>query len=133
MAKSRPFGVTLLALLAALGAIVAIIATIQWLGVSFAWYSSLTNNIWAALMWGIMALIYIWVVRMLWNVEYQGWLFVVVLATLNLVLAFASLIFDSGIQFADIAVSVAVNGLILIYGMLPNTREAFGPAPGQPE
>jgi hypothetical protein len=133
MTKSRPFGVTLLALLAALGAIVAIIATIQWLGVSFAWYSSLTNNIWAALMWGILALIYIWVVRMLWNVEYQGWLFVVVLATLNLVLAFASLIFDSGVQFADIAVSVVVNGLILIYGMLPNTREAFGPAPGQPE
>ncbi|HET6443046.1 MAG TPA: hypothetical protein VFI27_00580 [candidate division Zixibacteria bacterium] len=131
MTKSRPIGVTILALLAAVGAIVAIISTLQWFGVSFAWYSSLVNNIWYALMWALMAAIYIWLVRMLWNVDYQGWLFVVVLSTLNLILAFATLIFDSSVQFADIAAAVVVNGLILIYGMLPGTRAAFGPPPGQ--
>ena len=134
MTKSRPIGVTILALLAALGAIMAIYQTLQWLGifkVDFLWWSVRTTNIWYALMWGLLAAIYVWLVRMLWNVDYQGWLFVVVLSTLNLILAFASLIFDSGIQFADIGLTVVVNGLILIYGMLPGTREAFGTPPGQ--
>jgi hypothetical protein len=114
----------------------AVFQTLQWLGIfktDFLWYSIRVTNIWYALMWGVLALIYIWLVRMLWNVDYQAWLFVVVLSTLNLILAFTSLIFDSSIEFADIAVTVVVNGLILIYGMLPGTKDAFGPAPGQPE
>ena len=135
MSKSRPFGVTILAILAAVGAIIAIWQTLQWLGIfktDILWWSVRTTNIWYALLWGVLAAIYIWLVRMLWNVNYQGWLFVVVLSTLNLILAIASLIFDAQIQFEDIAVAVVVNGLILIYGMLPNTREAFGEPPGQP-
>jgi len=134
MTKSRPIGVTILALLAALGAIMAIYQTLQWLGifkVDFLWWSVRTTNIWYALMWGLLAAIYIWLVRMLWNVDYQGWLFVVVLATLNLILAVVSLIFDSGIEFADIALTLVINGVILLYGMLPGTREAFGTPPGQ--
>ena len=134
MTKSRPIGVTILALLAALGAIMAVYQTLQWLGIfktDILWWSVRTTNIWYALMWGLLAAIYLWLVRMLWNVDYQGWLFVVVLATLNLILAVASLVFDSGIQFADIALTLGVNGLILIYGMLPGTREAFGTPPGQ--
>ena len=134
MTKSRPIGVTILALLAALGAIMAVYQTLQWLGIfktDILWWSVRTTNIWYALMWGLLAAIYLWLVRMLWNVDYQGWLFVVVLATLNLILAVASLVFDSGIQFADIALTLGVNGLILIYGMLPGTREAFGTPSGQ--
>ena len=135
MTKSRPFGVTVLAILTALGAIMAIFHTLQWLGIfttDFLWFSVRVSNIWYALMWGILAAIYIWLVRMLWNVDYQGWLFVVVLSTLNLILAFASLIFDSSVEFADIALTVVINGLILLYGMLPGTREAFGPNPNIP-
>ena len=136
MTKSRPIGVTILAILAAVGAIMAIYQTLQWLGifkVDFLWWSVRTTNIWYALMWGLLAAIYIWLVRMLWNVDYQGWLFVVVLAGLYNQLPLPSLIFDSGIQFADIALTMVVNGLILIYGMLPGTREAFGTPPGQEE
>lgn len=136
MSKSRPIGVTVLALLAAVASILAIFQTLQWLGIiktDFLWWSVRVSNIWYALMWGLLALIYIWLVRMLWNVDYQGWLFVVVLSTLNLILAFVALIFDASVEFADIALSVVVNGLILIYGMLPGTKDAFGPAPGQPE
>jgi hypothetical protein len=136
MTKSRPIGVTLLALLAGVAAIVTIFHTLQWFGifkVDVLWFSVRTFNLFYALMYGVLALIYIWLVRMLWNVDYQGWLFVVVLSTLNLILLVASLLFDSAIAFEDIALNVAVNALILIYGMLPGTREAFGPAPGQPE
>ena len=134
MTKDRPFGVTVLAVLAAVGAILAIYQTLQWLGifkVDILWWSTRVVNIWYALMWGVLAAIYIWLVRMLWSVDYQGWLFVVVIATLNIVLAIVTWLFDSGIEFADVAVTLVVNGLILIYGMLPGTREAFGPPPGQ--
>ena len=136
MTKSRPIGVTILALLAGVAAIVTIFHTLQWLGifkVDVLWFSVRTFNLFYALMYGLLDLIYIWLMRMLWNVDYQGWLFVVVLSTLNLILLVASLLFDSAIAFEDIALNVAVNALILIYGMLPGTREAFGPAPGQPE
>ncbi|MGB3716929.1 MAG: hypothetical protein WA996_21115 [Candidatus Promineifilaceae bacterium] len=136
MTKSRPIGVTILALLAAVASILAIFQTLQWLGIfktDFLWWSVRVSNIWYALMWGLLALIYIWLVRMLWNVDYQGWLFVVVLSTLNLILAFVALIFDASVGFEDIALSVVVNGLILIYGMLPGTKDAFGPGRGQPE
>jgi hypothetical protein len=68
---------------------------------------------------------------MLWNVDYQGWLFVVVLSTLNLILLVASLLFDSNVEFDDIALNLVVNALILVYGMLPGTREAFGSPPAQ--
>lgn len=136
MTKSRPIGVTLLALLAGVAAIVTIFHTLQWLGifkVDILWFSVRKFNLLYALLYGVLAAIYIWLVRMLWNVDYQGWLFVVVLSTLNLILLVASLLFDSAIQFEDIALNVAVNALILIYGMLPGTREAFGTPPGQAE
>jgi hypothetical protein len=136
MTKSRPIGVTILALLAGVAAILAIFQTLQWSGIiktDILWWSVRVSNLWYALMWGLLALIYIWLVRMLWNVDYQGWLFVVVLSTLNLILAIVALIFDASVGFEDIALSLVVNGLILIYGMLPGTKDAFGPGPGQPE
>lgn len=128
MTKKRPFGVTLLALLAGLGAIIAIIHTLQMLhffpiGGPFGVFKFFTFDLFGALMWGILAAIYIWVMRMLWNLDQQGWLFVVVLATLNLVLAVVSIFGASSWQ--AMMPSILVNGLILIYGMLPGTKAAF--------
>jgi len=37
---------------------------------------------WVTLLWGILAVIYAWVVSMLWTVNPQGWLFVVILSGL---------------------------------------------------
>jgi uncharacterized membrane protein HdeD (DUF308 family) len=71
-----------------------------------------------------MAAIYIWVARMLWNLDPQGWLFVVALSTINLVFAVIS-IFGSSTWQAMLP-SLIVNGLILIYGLLPGTKAAFG-------
>lgn len=128
MTKKRPFGVTLLALLAGLGAIIAIIHTLQMLhlfpiGGPFGVFKFFTFDLFGALMWGILAAIYIWVMRMLWNLDQQGWLFVVVLATLNLVLAVVSIFGASSWQ--AMMPSILVNGLILIYGLLPGTKAAF--------
>ncbi len=128
MSKKRPFGITLLALLAGAGAIVALIHTLQMLHLfpisgPFGEAHFFTFDLLGALLWGLMVVIYMWVFRMLWNLDAQGWLFVVVLATLNLILAVVSIFGNS--TFQAMLPSLLVNGLILIYGMLPGTKAAF--------
>ena len=128
MAKSRPFGVTLLAIFALLAAIVAGVHAIQMFlmpftlfGGTFGFYGSPWLG---AIMWAIMAFIYLWVFRMLWSLDQQGWLFVTVLSVLNLILAFVSILGST--SFMEMLPSILVNGLILIYALLPGTKAAFG-------
>jgi hypothetical protein len=71
-----------------------------------------------------MAAIYIWLVRMLWNLDPQGWLFLVIIAIFNLILAFVSILGRS--SFQAMLPSILINGIILIYCLLPGTKEAFG-------
>jgi hypothetical protein len=128
MTRSRPFGVTLLAVLAGVAAVIAIIHTLQMLHLfpirgPFGTFSFFTFDLLGAILWGILAAIYIWLVRMLWNVDAQGWLFLVVLASLNLILAVVSIIGQSTWQ--AMLPSILINGLILIYCLLPGTKDAF--------
>lgn len=124
----RPIGVTILAILAGIAALIAIIHTLQMLHLfpisgPFGVFKFFTFDLLGAILWGLLALIYIWVVRMLWNLEPQGWLFIVALSALNLIFAVISIIGSSTWQ--AMAPSIVINGLILIYGMLPGTKEAF--------
>lgn len=128
MAKKRPFGVTLLALLAGAATIVALVHTLQMLHLfpisgPFGEAHFFTFDLLGAFLWGVMGLVYLWVFRMLWNLDPQGWMFVVVIAVFNLILAFLSLIGASTWQ--SMLPALLVNGLILIYGMLPGTKAAF--------
>ena len=126
MARNRPFVVTILAILAGLAAIQALIYTLQMLHLLPIWIGNVrffTFDFWGALLWGIMTLIWIWVFTMLWNVNPQGWLFMVFLSGLNLVLAVLSIIGNSSWQAMSTA--IIINGLVLIYCMLPNTKKAF--------
>jgi hypothetical protein len=131
MEKHRPFGVTLLAILAGLAAVVAFYHGLQLLGIlpfkigehkffapEASWF--------AAIMWGVLGFIYIWVMRMLWKLDAQGWLFVVILSALNLVMALLSIIGQS--TWDAMLPSLLVNGVILLYCLVPSTREAFGAA-----
>jgi predicted flap endonuclease-1-like 5' DNA nuclease len=129
MTKERPFGVTILAVLAAIAAIIAIFHTLQMLHLfpiqgPFGQFAFFTFDLFGAILWGILALIYFWVMSMLWNLNPQGWLFVAVLSTLNLILAVISIIGLSTWQ--AMLPSIVVNGLILIYVLMPGTKEAFG-------
>ncbi len=131
MKKSRPFGVTLLAILAFLGAAVGFYHALQLFGLlpisgPFGGIQFFVPNInWlAGAMWVILALIYIWVGRMLWNLDPQGWLFVVVLSSLNLILDVTHILGSSTIE--SLLPSIFINGIILIYGLLPGTKAAFG-------
>ena len=76
-----------------------------------------------AILYVILALIWFWVARMLWNLDPQGWLFVVILATLNLILGVISWI--AGTPFEAVFASLLINGLILLYGLMPGTKDAF--------
>jgi len=129
MSKSRPFGITVLAILAGIAAFLAIIHTLQMLHLfpirgPLGVFSFFTFDFFGALLWGLMAVIYIWLVRMLWNLNPQGWLFLVVLSILNLILAFVSVLGNS--SFEAMLPSILINGVILIYCLLPGTKEAFG-------
>ena len=130
MEKKRPLGVTMLAILAVIAGILAVYYALRMFGIippssfigqfAFAFFGI---NWLGAILYIILALIWFWVARMLWNLDAQGWLFVVVLATLNLILAVISWI--AGTPFEAVLGSLLINGLILLYGLLPGTKEAF--------
>lgn len=124
--KKRPFGITLLAIFSLIAAVVAVWHTLQMLHLApvvFGPVHFFQFDLFGAIMWGIMVLIYLWVFRMLWNVEPQGWLFVTVLSALNLILALVSIIGQSNLT--EMAPAIVINGLILIYALLPRTKAAF--------
>ena len=83
-----------------------------------------TFDLLGALLWGIMVLIYVWVFRMLWNLDPQGWLFITVIAVINLVLAFLSVF--GATTWTEMLPAFLINGIILIYALLPGTKAAFG-------
>ena len=129
MEKKRPIGVMILAILAIVGAIVAIYYTLQMLHLipitgPFGVFKFFTFDLLGAILWGILAAIYIWVARMLWNLDPQGWLFVAVLSTLNLIIALISVLGNS--TWEAMLPAILINGLILIYCLLPGTKAAFG-------
>ena len=126
--KERPFGVTVLAILAGVAAVLAAIHTLQFLGIfkfDVGFLSVRYTNFWYALMWGLLVWVYIWLVQMLWNVNPQAWLFLVVITTFNLIMNALYLV-GPETTFNMLSVSTLVNALILIYCMLPGVKKAFG-------
>ena len=127
VSKKRPFGVTILAVLAGILAVLAGIHALQSLGI-FPYVIGPVKvhafNFWNFLMWGIMVWIYAWLVRMLWNVDPQAWLFLAVITVFNLILDFVAMIGSAA--WTDVSVSFLINIIVLIYIMLPSTKRAFG-------
>lgn len=129
--KERPFAVTVLAILSAIAAVFAAVHALQALGILplfFVGGPQLPSaNWWSALMWGLMVWVWVWLTRMLWNVDPQAWMFLAVIAVFNLILDTVAVIFGGyGTTFSDYSLSFLVNGLILLYVMLPGTKAAFG-------
>ena len=127
--KQRPVGVTILAILAGVVAVLAAIHTLQFLGILPFFIGPVafrTFNFFYALMWALLVWVYIWLVRMLWRVDRMAWIFLVIITGFNLILDFVAML--GGRTWQDISVSFFINGIILIYCMLPGVREAFGPA-----
>ena len=127
---NRPIAVTILAILAVIAALLAIGDVLRYLGLlpvatfgelkffGFSWIG--------AIMAGLLALIWLWVAKMLWTLDPRGWLFVVVIAVVNLIFIAVAILGDSSYQ--DMLLAIVVNGLALILGLLPGTKAAFGQA-----
>ena len=125
---NRPFAVTLLAIVAGIAGIVAVMDVVRYLGIlpvaALGELSFYGSNYFGAFMAGIVALIWFSVARQLWNLDPRGWMFVVVIAIFNLILAGVQII--SGTPIQAIALSLGLSGLALILALLPGTRAAFG-------
>ena len=123
----RPIGVTILAILAGVLAVIAGVRTLQFLGLLPFFFGPVpfrSFSLFAALMWGLMVWVYVWLGKMLWDVRPEGWMFLAVISVFNLILEFVTLV--GGAVWQDVSLSFLVNGLILIYVMLPGTKKAFG-------
>lgn len=129
--RHRPFGITVLAILAGIAFIVNAFVTLLFLGAIpvalFGGTGFFGAAILGAILWGLMALIWAWVATGLWNLNPQAWLFIVVLAILDLILAGISLLGATTLQ--AMLPTIIVNAAILIYCVLPGVQEAFGPLP----
>ena len=126
MEKSRPFGITLLAIAAGIAAVLAAIATLRFLGL-FPFLGPLNIrifNLWYALLYGLLTWVWIWLAQMLWRVDPQAWIFLAVITVFNLTINFVILI--TGGEWYDVNVSVILNALVLIYMLLPGVRKSFG-------
>jgi len=128
-AKHRPIGVTILAVVAGFMAVWAILLTLRWLGL-VPWFGPgpaiRVFSIWYALLYGLLAWVYIWLTKMLWEVDPSAWLFLAVITVFNLVLNFITLIVNEFGNTDTLVVSIVINALVLIYIMLPGVKEAFG-------
>ena len=127
--KERPIGVTILAILAGIAAVLAAIHALQFLGIlpffiGSSGYKVHAFSFWYALMYGLLVWVYIWLAQMLWRVVRQAWLFLVMITMFYLILDFFALF--GATTWGDVAVSVILNAVILLYCMLPGVRSAFG-------
>ena len=120
----RPFGVTVLAILSGFLAVLAIFGALRFLGVMFRPVGMVVPGFWYALMYGLLAWVYIWLTQMLWRLDPAAWLFLAVITVFNLVLNFIVMV--TGNAFTDVSTAIVVNALILLYVMLPGTKKAFG-------
>jgi len=75
-------------------------------------------------MFALMAWVYSWLAQMLWHMQPQAWIFLAVVTVFNLMVELLVIIGNG--SYADVQLSFILNGLILIYIMLPGTRSAFG-------
>ena len=126
----RPFAVTLLAIIAALAGIVAVLDTLRLLGIlpiaqlGEMKFFTPSANIFGAIMAGIVALIWFWAAKKVWNLDPQGWLFVVSIAAIYLIFDVVALIGGTPIQ--SMWLSLLITFLALILALLPGTKQAFG-------
>ena len=124
----RTIWTDLLTLLAILAGVTAIIDTLRYLGIlpiAEVWNLQFYEQMWlGALMSGLIAVIWFTVAAQLWKLDQRGWIFVVIVATLNLVLLGLSAI--GGSTWQSVMPGVVMSAVVILLSLLTSTREAFG-------
>src|SRR5438874_12900321 len=95
--KERPIGVTILAILAGIAAVLAAIHALQFLGIlpffiGSSGYKVHAFSFWYALMYGLVVWVYIWLAQVLWRVDLQAWLVLVMMTLFDLTLVLVALL-----------------------------------------
>jgi len=125
-ARHRPFMVTILAIVVGLLAVLSAVHLLQALGIVpyvIGRFEVRAFSLLYAIMWGLMIWVWVWLIQMLWRVEPQAWIFLVVVSMFNLMLDFFLLLGQT--NWPDVSVSFLINSLVLLYCMLPSTRRTF--------
>ena len=126
-ARHRPIMVTILAIGAGLLAVLSAVHLLQALGILpfvIGRFEVRAFSLFHAIMFGLLVWVWGWLVQMLWKVEPQAWIFLVVVSMFNLVLDFVLLLGET--SWSDVSISFLVNAVVLLYCLLPGTRRAFG-------
>lgn len=131
--RERNWAVWVLVILAVIAGILALVDAARYMGwlafsipvmgkdISFV----LPNAQWfAALMSALVGVIYFVVAGWLYNLNPSGWLFVVVIALIDIVFLFLAILGKS--TFSSVAVQLVVNAALLILAFLPGTQAAYG-------
>ena len=80
---------------------------------------------------GLLVLIWWSTAAQLWRLDPRGWLFMVLVATLNLIFLVMAWIGTS--SFLSISSGLVINIVALVLGLLPSTKAAFGMPLAQPK
>jgi hypothetical protein len=127
MEQARPIGVLFLVFLAILGAINAFIYMLQMLHILPTYLGPVAFyqfSLIGAAFWGFLAFIWLGVAGALWIMHPQGWMFMVLIATFDLIYGIICAL--GGSSWEAMAPIIIISGLVLIYCMLPGTKKAFG-------
>jgi hypothetical protein len=123
----RTAAIWILLILAVLAGLVAAWQALQYAGLlpfSLGPLKFYASNWFAAIMEAILAAIWFWVAKMIYDLNPSGWLFVVVIAVVNLIFAFVAWL--AGSNFNALLLYAGLNLLALILGLLPSTKSNFG-------
>jgi hypothetical protein len=118
--------VTLLAIVAGILAVLAVVHVLQALGIVPVVVGRLEIRAFSliyAIMWGLMVWVWVWLIQMLWRLDPRAWVFLLVISMFNLVFDFVMLVGEP--TWSDVAASFLLNGVVLLYCMLPSGRRAF--------
>jgi hypothetical protein len=124
---SRPIGVTILAALAFIAGLVDVYHALQYLGILPRFLGPIAFfgiDILGAILYIVLAAIWIWVGRMLWQLNPQGWTFMVALAGINIIFAVLAVIGAS--SFGAQLPAILINAAVLIYAYSSGVKKAFG-------
>jgi hypothetical protein len=127
--RKRTAGVTTLAVLAGIAAFINIIYTLQMLHLfpirgPLGLFSFFTFNLAGAIIYGLLALIYIWLTRAILDMNIEGWWFLMIISLMYLIFDVVALV--GGTPIEALMPSMFVAAAILILAALPSTQRAFG-------
>jgi hypothetical protein len=126
--QHRTFAVVLLAIIAVIAGLVAIADTFRYMGVlPLAQLGELKFygvNWLGAILAAVCAAIWFWTAWQLWNLDPNGWAFMLFISTTFLILQGLAILGQT--TFQAVALEVILSALALILTLLPGTKAAFG-------